>query len=221
MPTVAYIANQFPSPVEPYIVEEIRELRRRGVEVVMCSGRRAEIMALSPDLLGLAADTVCLQPLRPWLLLRAGWLCVLKFSLLMDLLQRMFLRGTEPPLRRVRALLHTGIGAYYALLLKGRGVEHIHAHHGYFASWVAMVAARLLRIDFSMTLQHPRPLPHDRSGQDHFAAYRGRSLTRCRTVGPSSRFRWMPGSACSRSIAPGQGSRVSGAGMCTLEGTRG
>ena len=160
MPTVAYIANQFPSPVEPYIVEEIRELQKRGVEVVMCSGRRAEIMALSPDLLGLAADTVCLQPLRPWLLLRAGWLCILKFSLLMDLLQRMFLRGTEPPLRRVRALLHTGIGAYYALLLKGRGVGHIHAHHGYFASWVAMVAARLLRIDFSMTLHGSDLLLH-------------------------------------------------------------
>jgi len=160
MPTVAYIANQFPSPVEPYIVEEIRELQKRGVEVVMCSGRRAEIMALSPDLLGLAADTVCLQPLRSWLLLRAGWLCLLKFSLLTDLLQRMFLRGTEPPLRRVRALLHTGIGAYYALVLKGRGVEHIHAHHGYFASWVAMVAARLLRIDFSMTLHGSDLLLH-------------------------------------------------------------
>src|SRR2546428_480723 len=172
MPTVAYIANQFPSPVEPYIAEEIRELQRRGVEVVMCSGRQAEIMALSPDLLGLAADTVCLQPLRPWLLLRAGWLCLLKFSLLMDLLQRMFLRGTEPPLRRVRALLHTGIGAYYALLLKNRGVEHIHAHHGYFASWVAMVAARLLRIDFSMTLHGSDLLLH--------GAYLDTKLAYCR-----------------------------------------
>jgi len=31
-------------------------------------------------------------------------------------------------------------------------VEHIHAHHGYFASWIAMTAARLLGITFSLTL---------------------------------------------------------------------
>jgi glycosyltransferase involved in cell wall biosynthesis len=41
---------------------------------------------------------------------------------------------------------------YYAALLQGRGVDHIHVHHGYFGSWIAMVAARLLGIDFSLTL---------------------------------------------------------------------
>ena len=34
MLTVAYLANQFPSPVEPYVAEEIAELRSRGVRVV-------------------------------------------------------------------------------------------------------------------------------------------------------------------------------------------
>jgi hypothetical protein len=36
---VAYLANQFPSPVEWYVAEEIRELRRRGVCVIPCSAR--------------------------------------------------------------------------------------------------------------------------------------------------------------------------------------
>ena len=31
MPTVAYLSNQFPSPVEPYVAQEIQELRRRGL----------------------------------------------------------------------------------------------------------------------------------------------------------------------------------------------
>jgi glycosyltransferase involved in cell wall biosynthesis len=52
------------------------------------------------------------------------------------------------------------LGAYYALLLEGRGVEHIHAHHGYFASWIAMVAARLLGISFSITLHGSDLLLH-------------------------------------------------------------
>ena len=53
---------------------------------------------------------------------------------------------------RARALLHTWMGACLALRLAGQGVQHIHLHHGYFSSWVAMVAARLLHIGFSMTL---------------------------------------------------------------------
>ena len=42
MRTVAYLANQFPSPVEPYVVDEIEELRRRGVEVIAGSVRRPD-----------------------------------------------------------------------------------------------------------------------------------------------------------------------------------
>src|SRR5207244_10863992 len=38
--TVAYIANQFPSSIEPYVMDEISELRKRGVRVICCSGKR-------------------------------------------------------------------------------------------------------------------------------------------------------------------------------------
>jgi len=35
MPTIAYLANQFPSPVEPYVVDEILALRKAGVPAEM------------------------------------------------------------------------------------------------------------------------------------------------------------------------------------------
>src|ERR1035438_4298027 len=38
--TVAYLANQFPAAVEPYVGEEIREMRQRGVHVIAGSVRR-------------------------------------------------------------------------------------------------------------------------------------------------------------------------------------
>jgi len=41
MPTVAYLANQFPSSVEPYVADEIQELRRRDLAVIPCSARQA------------------------------------------------------------------------------------------------------------------------------------------------------------------------------------
>ncbi len=45
MPVVAYIANKFPSPVEPYVQDEIRELRRRGVTVIATTARRPKFAA--------------------------------------------------------------------------------------------------------------------------------------------------------------------------------
>lgn len=151
MPTVAYISNQCPSPVEPYVIEEVHELRKRDVEVILCSACRRDD-GLDDRLNIVAAETLYLQPFRLGLLIRAALLCVREFPRLADLGSRVLFQGKESPGRRFRALLHTWMGAYYALLLKGRGVVHIHAHHGYFSSWVAMVAARLCHASFSMTL---------------------------------------------------------------------
>jgi colanic acid/amylovoran biosynthesis glycosyltransferase len=175
MSVVAYLANQFPSPVEPYVFEEISELRRRGMTVIPCSARRSEIA--SPvavrregrskttarpefELKSLESETLYLRPLHLVLLFRAIWLCVWHFDRLADLLDRLLLKGNEPLARRARALLHTLLGACYAVRLRNSGVEHIHVHHGYFASWIAMVAARLLNIPFSITLHGSDLLLH-------------------------------------------------------------
>ncbi|MGB7600480.1 MAG: glycosyltransferase [Candidatus Sulfotelmatobacter sp.] len=56
--------------------------------------------------------------------------------------------------------MHTWLGAYYAVVLQKREVDHIHVHHGYFGSWIAMVAARLLGISFSLTLHGSDLLLH-------------------------------------------------------------
>ena len=168
MTMVAYLANQFPSPVEPYVIEEIRELRARGVEIIPFSSRRVKLAADA----AIAAETRYLQPLRFAVLLRAAGLCLRKFTLLADLIERLLLRGHEPLGQRLRAILHTWLGAYYAVLLEGRGVEHIHVHHGYFSSWIAMVASRLSGASFSFTLHGSDLLLHP--------AYLDTKLKNCR-----------------------------------------
>ena len=176
-PRIAYLANLFPTPLEPYVVEEIRELRRRGIEVLPCSARRAT--TIGDELRLLAEETLCLQPVKIILAMQAIWLC-LRSSWLRQFLSRVLIRGCESPSRRLRALLHTWLGAYYALLLKDRGVQHIHVHHGYFGSWVAMMAARLLGIPFSMTLHGSDLLLH--------AAYLDLKLELCRFCVTISEF---------------------------------
>ena len=150
MPTLAYLTNIFPSPVEPYVIDEIRELRSRGIIVVPCSARRASAVRGS-DFDEWTSETLSLEPLQCGLLLRAAFLCMWKFGCLKDFFQRA-LSCKKPKERRLRALLHTFLGIYYAAQLEEHHVRHIHVHHGYFGSWVAMVAARLLDVPFSMTL---------------------------------------------------------------------
>lgn len=160
MPTIAYIANEFPNAVEWYVADEIRELRRRGIKVVPCSAVAARAESVPENERELWRETLPVRPFGGLLVLRAAVLCICKARILADLLSRVAWSGTEPLGRRIRALGHTLLGTVYALRLRGAGVDHIHAHHGFYASWIAMVAARLLNIPFSLTLHGSDLLLH-------------------------------------------------------------
>jgi glycosyltransferase involved in cell wall biosynthesis len=152
MRNIAYLANQFPSAVEPYVSEEIEALRRQGIQVIAGSVRMADAHALRPQFAPVPGETLCLQPVRMLTALRALGVMVRHWPLIKGLVSRVVWHGQESRKRRLKALLHTWLGAYYAELLRNRGVEHIHVHHGYFGSWIAMIAARLLGINYSLTL---------------------------------------------------------------------
>jgi len=152
MTTVAYIANEFPSPLEPYVIDEITELRRCGAQVICCSGK-----GVSPKDLSLAErafwkETRFFQPLSDDQIVRAVRRLASDRHNLWQLLRPLLWEGGPSPSRRIRTLGHTVMGAALAEQLAPLKVEHIHAHHGYFASWMALAAARLLGIGFSFTL---------------------------------------------------------------------
>ncbi|MGO9402222.1 MAG: glycosyltransferase [Terriglobales bacterium] len=156
MTTIAYIANEFPSSLEPYVTDEITELRRRGMQVICCSGKQ-----VTPENLSLAEtafwkETRYFQPLSDAELLRAVRRLASDRPNLWQLLRPLLWERGPSPTRRIRALGHTVMGAALAEQLAPlhveNTVEHIHAHHGYFASWMALAAARLLGIGFSFTL---------------------------------------------------------------------
>jgi colanic acid/amylovoran biosynthesis glycosyltransferase len=155
MLTVAYLANLYPSPLEPYVEAEIGELRSRGVRVISGSVRKAPAPGKSAR-----APEIILMPLSPVLLLQALWLSIRGWNRIAPFLGRVLFRGSEGPLQRLKALTHTWLGACYAVRLKRYEVDHIHVHHGYFGSWVAMTAAQLLDVEFSMTLHGSDVLLH-------------------------------------------------------------
>lgn len=159
MTTVAYIANQFPSPIEPYVMDEISELRRRGVKVICCSGKRVSPRALSLPERAFWKETQYFQPLSDEELMRAAGRLASDRRNLWQLLRPLMIDRDASLILRVRTLGHTLMGSALAEKLAPLEVEHIHCHHGYFASWMALVAARLLGIDFSFTL-HGSDLLH-------------------------------------------------------------
>src|SRR6266446_6041990 len=153
------------------------ERRDRGITAARSSSdsRQCAKTGCDPKHVGhctlLEPEILCLQPLRVLTLLRALGLAARRWKRIADL-ARVLLRGKESPKRRLKALLHTWLGACYAVQLRERGVDHIHVHHGYFGSWIAMVAARLLGVSYSLTL-HGSDLLID-------GAYLGTKLGNCR-----------------------------------------
>jgi colanic acid/amylovoran biosynthesis glycosyltransferase len=152
MATIAYIANEFPSPLEPYVMDEITELRSHGPEVICCSGKRVPPRDLSLSERDFWKETRFFQPLSDDQLVRAVSRLVGDRRELWQLLRPLLWERGTSTARRIRAVGHTVMGAALAEQLGPLEVEHIHAHHGYFASWMALAAARLLGIGFSFTL---------------------------------------------------------------------
>src|SRR5882724_77617 len=141
---VIYLSNRFPSAVEPYVSDEVGELRRCGITVTPWSVWPVEHNASN--------KTNTVFTWRPWAWLSALLICVQRRQDIQGIIRHIFRVGPESWGQRLRALGHTLLGARLALLLRNKGVRHIHVHHGYLGAWIAMVAARLLRISYSITL---------------------------------------------------------------------
>jgi glycosyltransferase involved in cell wall biosynthesis len=152
MTTVAYIANAFPSPLESYVTDEITELRRHGLRVICCSGKRVPPNDLSLAERAFWKETLYFQPLADDQLMQAARRLASSRDHLWQLLRPLLVDRDASPSLRIRALGHTLMGAALAEQLAPLDVQHIHAHHGYFASWMALTAAQLLGIGFSFTL---------------------------------------------------------------------
>lgn len=142
---ILFLSNSFPEPGESYVSDQIRELTKQGASVTACG-------VLHDAKAGYAGlFSITLLPLHVTYCISATWLCFCRFKTIGDLVVRV-LRGPEPFRRQLRTLGHTWLGAYLAARTRAFHLDHIHIHHGYFASWIGMVAARLLRIGYSMTL---------------------------------------------------------------------
>ncbi len=141
-------------------MQEITELRRRGIAVIPCSARRPRGTNRDENWKPWEVETVYIEPLRVRLLIRAVLLCIRKSKTISEIIRSALFHDREPLSKRGKTVIHTLLGAYFAVLLDRTNTDHIHVHHGYFSCWIAMVAARLRGITYSVTLHGSDLLLH-------------------------------------------------------------
>jgi glycosyltransferase involved in cell wall biosynthesis len=152
--TVVYVVGTYPLVTTTFIDREISALRGLGVDVRIVAVRRPPADApLSSEQRELARGTSYLIPIA-WRRLVAAHLRFLltRPSVYLGTLAHLVTRP-HPDLRaRTKTILHFGEGVYAAHVIGDGDVRELHAHFADRAATIALVASRLLRRAFSLSV---------------------------------------------------------------------
>ncbi len=146
---VGYVVKMFPRLSETFILNEILELERKGVEVTIFSAKRPNEGIFHPQLANLKADVLYLDEfdLRKWpAWLGKSWEALRDkqdnfWSLMDEALQASDRTKTD------QVILGAWIGSQGIL----RGINRFHAHFATLPSTLALYASKISGIDFSLT----------------------------------------------------------------------
>jgi glycosyltransferase involved in cell wall biosynthesis len=151
---VVYVTGTYPLVTTTFIDREVQELRRRGVAITIVGVRRPPSDApLSADQRRLQAGVRYLLPVRLRTLVRAH----LHFGLrsprrYASTLGRLVTRPHPGLAARCKTVLHFGEGVLAAYLVRDVEPNELHAHFADRAATIALVASRLLRTPYSLSV---------------------------------------------------------------------
>ena len=154
---IGYLTSLYARAADTFIRNEVLELRRRGHVVHTFSIRGpARDEALGDVVRSEQASTDYILQQKPWRLLGAFFLELLLHPRAFWSAISLARRTCSPGLRaRVWQLAYLVEAAYLAGRIRARGIEHLHDHIGTNSATVAMLAAELSGIPWSMTIHGP------------------------------------------------------------------
>lgn len=141
---VAYVLKMFPRFSETFVLSELLELERQGVDLRVVSLKRPDDGIVHADVARLRAPVTYVPPfaaLGPAQLRAVG-----RTPLAYGRALARGVRRRSPP-----ALRHLARAAWIADHLRREGVQHVHAHFASTATSVALHVHRLTGIPFSFT----------------------------------------------------------------------
>jgi len=146
---VGYVLKRFPRLSETFILNEILELERAGVEVTIFCVLKPNECRFHPQVAELKAKAHYLEDLdgRRWhQWLSDEWATLSRFGpRLWDVLRESFERADTEHFSEV------WWGAWIAAQSHKTGIHHLHSHFGTMSSTVAWMASRISGIPFSFT----------------------------------------------------------------------
>jgi colanic acid/amylovoran biosynthesis glycosyltransferase len=152
--TVVYVVGTYPLLTTTFIDREIAALRRWGLDVRIVAARRPAAEApLSNEQRALAQGTTYLIPVA-WPRLVAAHLRFLlsRPATYVGTLLHLVTRPHPDCRARAKTILHFGEGVFAAHLAGDRSVHELHAHFADRAATIALVASRLLRRPYSLSV---------------------------------------------------------------------
>ena len=151
--SIAYIVDRFPRLTQTFVYREVMSLRERGLPIHTFSIWPSDLADLSTEAAPLIEKTSYIFPL--------SWLALIKVHLRYIFsrplryfwtLAFVLSQPAEPMYNRFRCLVHFMYGMLAIREIELLKIQHIHAHSGWSASSIALMANRLLGIPFSLTL---------------------------------------------------------------------
>lgn len=151
---IAYLTSHYPAVSHTFIRREVAALRARGLEIDTWSVRAADPAELAFEAdRAEAARTGTILPAGAWRLLRAHGRMLRAhprgYASALLLAARHRMPGARAALW---AVLHFGEAVLLAAELEARGVEQLHVHFGNSGGTVGLLAARLLGIEWSLSV---------------------------------------------------------------------
>ena len=150
---IAYLAQVFPSLTQTFVYREVLALRERGVSVHTFSIWPSDPADLSAEAVPLTEETFYIFPISWFSFAQVHLRYLINRPLrYLGTLAFLLTRPREPLRNRWRSLLHFLYGMLAVREIERLKVQHIHAHLGWSASSIALIANRLLDVPFSLTL---------------------------------------------------------------------
>ncbi|WP_025742483.1 glycosyltransferase family 4 protein [Aquimarina pacifica] len=143
---IVYLIENFPSPTEHFVLNEMLELEHRGIELEVLVLKKQNKYMCMPELNDLRASVIYLPKLYRYF----SFFFLFKNPLLFPkLIQLGSISSGKNSLKSFRDYC---IGLYFFSKLKRTSITHFHAHFAFLAVDIASVLSKLFGLNYSLTM---------------------------------------------------------------------
>lgn len=156
-PRLAYLTSAFARPSDTFVRSEVDRLRARGLEVQTFSIRRPDVGGdADENVRQHQTETDYILEAGPWQLIFAAIACAVSHPIRFLQAKHLAWRTRAPGLKNwILQSIYLCEAAYLARRVRNAGLTHIHNHIGENSATVAMLAAHLAEVPYSLTIHGP------------------------------------------------------------------